>query len=88
MTPTSGRFKQINKYIYIHTHTHTHTHNQRVAWVAEKQMSYMEDKFRRIYHQEGKLDYTSPLNFMLKVHKNSVPTANKIYFVYIVTSTG
>jgi hypothetical protein len=45
----------------------------------------MKDEYRRIY-QEGNLDYASPLNFMLKVYKNSVPTANKIHVVYTATT--
>ena len=44
----------------------------------------MEDKYRRIY-QEGNLDYISHLNFMLVIHKNSVPITNKIYFAYTAT---
>ena len=45
----------------------------------------MEDKYRRIY-QEVNLDYIIPLNFMLIIHKNSVPIANKIHFTYTATT--
>jgi len=45
----------------------------------------VEDKYGRIY-QEGNLDYIIPLNFMLIIHKNSVPVTNKIHFAYTATT--
>ena len=80
MKPTSDRFKQIN------THTHTHTIREFLGLLKNKQLSYMGDEYRRIY-EKGNLDYTSPLNFMLTVHKNSVSTANKTHFVSTATTS-